>query len=184
MWNFQALGQCKMAPPVEQEPRIQYPQSGALCLALVSLVPYLGDALAVIGWKKDCWQLNIIHQGLVPLFPCHLSHLGLPLSWPWFCKRSKLKVDTGKTIEIVKIVVCTLRYYDLYGRNKTKRRRGFPFWRKYFFFNGCSFGRTMLISKPFFFFWKLQFDDVLKSFKIETFTALTRTKNKREIKLL
>ena len=29
LWNSRALGQCMMAPPVKQEPNIEYPLSGA-----------------------------------------------------------------------------------------------------------------------------------------------------------
>ena len=45
-------GQCKMAPPVEQEPSIEYYLS-EVGSGLVSQVPGLSDAQGMVGKKKN-----------------------------------------------------------------------------------------------------------------------------------
>ena len=52
MWNLSALGQCNIAPPVNQDPSIEYSLSGAKGPAFSARYPGLGDAIVVVEVKK------------------------------------------------------------------------------------------------------------------------------------
>ena len=47
-----AVGQSNIAPTCLQEPRKEYPPTRGFGSGLVSLIPYLGDALGVVGKKR------------------------------------------------------------------------------------------------------------------------------------